>query len=76
MSMTSETYFPMLSLSFQMQHNRAISSMLDLSSNDSRLHGNRMSFKHISLDGVSAISFIIGCHGLHYLRELKLIIFE
>ena len=35
-----------------------------------------MSFKHISFDGVSQIFCVMGCHGFHYLREYKLIIFE
>ena len=59
-----------------MQHNGDISFMLDFSPNDSRKKGNRMSFKHISLDGVSQIFCVMGCHGFHYLREYKLIIFE
>lgn len=31
---------------------------------------------NISLDGVALISYIIVSHGFHYLRVLKLIIFE
>lgn len=66
---------PLISVSVLL-HDEVISVIFNFSSINSRSHGNKMSFKHISLDGVSLISHIMGFHGFHYLREIKLIIVE